>query len=99
MWLTLCATLFVACSWVCPKPKTCPTCPAPRTVTVHEGCWEKMPDLPLAPEDIEGVIDTEEEINRLATAFLMLANYVEEQSVRCGRKPADAPAPLENDVP
>jgi hypothetical protein len=93
----LCAALLSGCgilSWGCPKPKPCPECPAARTITVHEGCWEKVPDLGIEPEDLQDSI-TQEEILKLATAFVILANYVEEQRARCGKKPAEGETDVE----
>lgn len=82
----LCVTLSTGClrSWICPKPKPCPECPAPRTITVQEPCWEKVPALPLDPSEI-GATLTEDQLKKLAASFVILANYVHDQESRCGK--------------
>ncbi len=43
----------------------------------------EVPDLPLAPEDIEGELTKEQNI-QLGASFVILANYVEKELARCG---------------
>lgn len=93
--LALCATLSSGCGIFrrsCPKPPTlkpCPTCPAPRTVTVEAPCWSETPTLSLQFEDIGADQKklTDEQVLRLAQSFVVLLNYVQVQQARCGVRP------------
>ena len=52
-------------------------------MTVTEPCWEKLPDLPLKPEDVGEELGPDQLI-LLAKSFIILAHYTQEQQAKCG---------------
>lgn len=94
-WMYWVLALGVGCSWLCPKPKPCPTCPPLQVVEVQKPCMDPLPALPkvkLPPPDAAGVVHLDEESYRGLLELLAKVNsYLATQLERCAEAPATQP--------